>query len=361
MSTQNINPDSVSQSSLTRGESQTDLNTHYLKQELYDLIRHDSLVFEFLQQGVLDGLWYWDLENPENEWMSDQFWQLFGYDPSDKKHLVSEWQDIIHADDLEIAKKNLALHLASPAYPYDQTVRYRHADGSTVWVRCRGVAIYGEQGKPIRMLGAHNDITRLMQQHESLIKERLDNAKLIREATILSQDLAAAEAEIGALKSQLEKEMLFCDVTGFMNLHHFNSLVKMRASTAARLNIPVNAIVLKIDNHDAIVRNFGRENLTIILASLNTLISNAVVDSLVSQLAETLLIFNIGYSHEQLVDTAKKLEIQLKQHHWGMVKPDLTLATQVCQANAESKPDELIQELIVNAVALPETNEKLLK
>ncbi len=36
-------------------------------------------------------------------------------------------------------------------------VRYRHADGSTVWVRCRGLAIRDESGRPIRMLGAHDD------------------------------------------------------------------------------------------------------------------------------------------------------------------------------------------------------------
>ena len=35
---------------------------HYLKTELYALVRKDSAIFEFLQSGSLDGIWYWDLD-----------------------------------------------------------------------------------------------------------------------------------------------------------------------------------------------------------------------------------------------------------------------------------------------------------
>jgi len=41
--------------------------THYLEEELYQLVQRDRSIFEFLQSGSLDGIWYWDLENPENE------------------------------------------------------------------------------------------------------------------------------------------------------------------------------------------------------------------------------------------------------------------------------------------------------
>lgn len=134
---------------------------HYLAKELYERVRTDSDLFEFLQNGSLDGIWYWDLENPEHEWMSPRFWELFGYDPADKEHLASEWQDMIHPEDLATSLDNFEKHKADPSHPYDQYVRYRHRDGSTVWVRCRGLAIRDETGKPIRMLGTHIDVTAL--------------------------------------------------------------------------------------------------------------------------------------------------------------------------------------------------------
>jgi hypothetical protein len=29
--------------------------------------------FDFIQESALDGLWYWDLEKPEEEWMNPKF------------------------------------------------------------------------------------------------------------------------------------------------------------------------------------------------------------------------------------------------------------------------------------------------
>lgn len=40
------------------------MNENYLKNELYNLIKEDSSIFEFIQSGSLDGIWYWDLEKP---------------------------------------------------------------------------------------------------------------------------------------------------------------------------------------------------------------------------------------------------------------------------------------------------------
>ncbi|MFW8635794.1 sensor histidine kinase [Cribrihabitans pelagius] len=132
---------------------------HYLENELSELIRTDPSVWQFIQEGSLDGIWYWDLENPNQEWMSPEMWRLFGVDPASMRHDPAEWQDLINPDDLKQALENFHAHCADPDHPYDQIVRYTHADGSTVWVRCRGIAIRDESGTPIRMLGAHNDLT----------------------------------------------------------------------------------------------------------------------------------------------------------------------------------------------------------
>lgn len=140
---------------------------NYLEDELNQLIQNDKNTWRFLQEGSLDGVWYWDLENPDQEWMSPEFWKVLGIDPTTKRHDPAEWQDIIYADDLAVALENFKAHCADPNHPYDQVVRYRHADGSTVWIRCRGLAIRDESGKPIRMLGAHTDLTKMKRSEEN--------------------------------------------------------------------------------------------------------------------------------------------------------------------------------------------------
>lgn len=146
------------------------IQDHYLKRELYTLFKQDDTLFEFLQLGSLDGVWYWNLENQKDEWMSPRFWELLGFSPDEKKHFVSEWQDLIFPEDLQIAINNFNKHCADANHPYDQVVRYRHKNGSTVWVRCRGVAIRDKMGKPVRMLGAHTDLTALKSAEEKLRK-----------------------------------------------------------------------------------------------------------------------------------------------------------------------------------------------
>ncbi|MCP4298224.1 MAG: PAS domain-containing protein, partial [Proteobacteria bacterium] len=158
---------------------------NYLQKELFSEITTNKDIFNFLQEGSLDGVWYWDIENPEQEWMDEKFWTELGYDPAKKKHLSSEWQDLIFQEDLAVALENFTKHCENPDHPYDQIVRYKHNDGSTVWIRCRGVAIRDENGTPRRMLGVHNNITQLKNSEEQMLNMHQEiNENLFRNAPI---------------------------------------------------------------------------------------------------------------------------------------------------------------------------------
>lgn len=185
---------------------------HYLKRELYQLIRNDPQIFEFLQEGNLDGIWYWDLENPNEEWLSPRFKELFGYSDNEAPNTVGWWQNKIHPDDLKIALNNLEKHRIDPSHPYDQVVRYTHRDTSLMWVRCRGIAIRNEKGEAIRMLGSHTDLTELMRA-EIALKEKADLLQLLHR-------LAASANEAVLLDAQLNIK-LFTPESG--NLLHLTT------------------------------------------------------------------------------------------------------------------------------------------
>lgn len=195
------------------------IDEHYLKRELYTLIKQDNSIFDFLIEGSLDGLWYWDLESPEHEWMSPNFWQTLGFDHTQRKHLASEWQNLIHPQDLKDALDNFNKHCVDSNHPYDQIVRYSHKNGSIVWVRCRGLVIRDELGKPIRMIGAHTDMTELMQIQQLLLAEKellamtLDMAPIIlfkvNQAGIFELSVGAALAKIGLHQNQIVGQSLF--------------------------------------------------------------------------------------------------------------------------------------------------------
>lgn len=145
-----------------------DEGRHYLERELYERLQSDPAIFEFLQAGSLDGLWYWDLVDQEHEWLSPRFKEVFGYSVDEVPHTSDWWQANIFEEDLAKAAERFQQHIDDPSVPYDLIVRYRHKNGSTVWIRCRGIAIRDEDGTPTRMLGAHTDLTPLMISRQRL-------------------------------------------------------------------------------------------------------------------------------------------------------------------------------------------------
>ena len=182
---------------------------HYLKTELYALVRSDPAIFEFLQAGSLDGIWYWDVERQDQEWMSPRFKELFGYRDDEIPNTSEWWMANIFPEDRDVALDNFAKHLADPNHPYDQIVRYRHRDGSSVWVRCRGLAVRNERGEPIRLLGCHTDVTPLKRAEEDLRRhaaelqdardaaERANQAKSIFLANVSHEIRTPLNAVIG--------------------------------------------------------------------------------------------------------------------------------------------------------------------
>ncbi len=168
---------------------------HYLERELEELLRTDPSVFRFLERGSLDGIWYWNLEEPEDEWLSPRFKEVFGYGLDEIPHSSEWWQANIHPDDLPGVLATFEAHKADPSHPYDQVVRYRHKDGSQVWVRCRGLIIRDAEGVPKRMLGAHTDVTELKRAEARLTERNRElarsNEELEQVAHALAHDLKA--------------------------------------------------------------------------------------------------------------------------------------------------------------------------
>ncbi|BBM85738.1 chemotaxis protein CheB [Candidatus Uabimicrobium amorphum] len=122
---------------------------------------------------VNDGYWDWKL-GTDDEYLSPKFKEMFGYQDHEMENKASAWQHLIFAEDFEVAKKNFQLHLDTDGeHPYIQEVRYKHKNGSTVWVLCRGLALKDETGNFTRMVGTHTDITHLKNTEMELRNQQL--------------------------------------------------------------------------------------------------------------------------------------------------------------------------------------------
>jgi|GEM_PF-1603817 len=145
-------------------------------------LRLELKLLENVLEVILAGYWDWDIAN-NYEYLSPGLKKMFGYSDDELPNHPESWQKLIFQDDLPAVLDCFERHVQSHgAVPFYNEVRYRHKDGSTVWVMCSGQVIeWDAAGKPLRMIGCHMNITRQKQTELQLqrSKEELERFFLI--------------------------------------------------------------------------------------------------------------------------------------------------------------------------------------
>ncbi|MFB2897757.1 PAS domain S-box protein [Aerosakkonemataceae cyanobacterium BLCC-F50] len=121
-------------------------------------------------RGNNDGIWDWNLESNQ-VFFSPRWKEMLGYADSEIANHVNEWIVRVHPDDLSKAMQAINEHLDKKTPFYINEHRLLCKDGTYKWILDRGQALWNDQGKPIRMVGSHTDITE-RKQAEVLLKER---------------------------------------------------------------------------------------------------------------------------------------------------------------------------------------------
>lgn len=176
---------------------------HRLFEELTSLLCNNQEMLAFPESALLDGVCFWDLENPDCEWMSDAFWELLGLDPKAKQGLASEWRSLANQEDLQSLQSNINKHCLMPSHPIDQVIRLTHKTGKSIWVRFRGVAIRNQSAQPQRLLGSINDITALKEQEVQRSKVEQKQASTFQNQNAVLTELEKI-AEIGTWELDLQ-------------------------------------------------------------------------------------------------------------------------------------------------------------
>lgn len=124
----------------------------------HQLIKQKDTYEAILEQSMA-GYWDWNIKE-NTEYLSPTFKKMFGYEVTEMTEPAS-WQKLAHPEDLEKLLQNVEAHFRSKGkIPYRNEVRYTHKSGHTVWVICNGKVIeWDEEGKPLRMVGCHIDIS----------------------------------------------------------------------------------------------------------------------------------------------------------------------------------------------------------
>lgn len=128
--------------------------------------------------GTKDGLWDWNLLTNE-VYFSPRWKEMLGYSADEIPNALETWSNRVHPDDIEQALNDINANIEKKTAVYDNKHRLKHKDGHWVWIHDRGKTMYDHNGKAIRMIGFHTDITQ-----QKLFEKRILDFKELYENII---------------------------------------------------------------------------------------------------------------------------------------------------------------------------------
>ena len=114
--------------------------------------------YALAMKGTQDGIWDWNILT--NEIMFTPRWKsMLGYAENEIKDDVSEWERLVHPDDLAITLSCINDFLNHKAEKYNAEFRMQHKEGHYLTILSRAFASENEAGEITRLVGTHVDIT----------------------------------------------------------------------------------------------------------------------------------------------------------------------------------------------------------
>jgi diguanylate cyclase (GGDEF)-like protein/PAS domain S-box-containing protein len=164
-----------------------------------------------------DGVWDWHIPSGE-EFYSRRLVEMYGFEEGEIGSRAIELDQRTHPQDRAQMELDRDWHFQGLTPTYHNEHRVRCKDGSWKWILSRGMVISrDEDGKPLRMIGTHTDIT-----------ERKDAEALIRQQAFF--DALTGLPNRRMLRDRLEQEIKRCKRDNqqlavlFMDLDHFKEV-----------------------------------------------------------------------------------------------------------------------------------------
>ncbi|HPE68611.1 MAG TPA: transporter substrate-binding domain-containing protein [Thermotogota bacterium] len=170
---------------LQEKETQLKEMNHELKKG-YEQVQSSHERLQLALWAANEVLWDWDVCQG-GMYLDREWFDLHGFEGLERGEGFQNWYQRIHPDDLPLLKDRLFAHLSGET-PFFEAEYRIWREGQWEWIRDRGAVLEkDEDGKPLRMIGTHQNITYQKEREEELTQAR-DRAE---EANIAKQNFLA--------------------------------------------------------------------------------------------------------------------------------------------------------------------------
>lgn len=233
--------------------------------------------YQFALEASTEGVWDWDMRT-NNVFYSSQSMKILDLESMDIFDSPERWDEIVHPDDLAKYYSDIHEHFDNKIPFYENYHRVMTSSGKYKWILDRGKVIErDENGKPLRVIGTHTDISAQKEKELELVKTmqlfREQNSRLLNFSHIVSHNL---NTHAGNIKSILdfiddendadEKQIMMSHLRTVSNDLN-NTIVNLTEIVAIQNDLDVYKVPLNLDfyiNCTADVVNLNDKKITIV-------------------------------------------------------------------------------------------------
>jgi len=172
-------------------------------------IKESNERYDIVAKATSDTIWDWKIEDDNLIW-NKGIYSVFGYQKEDVGSTSKWWFDRIHPEDSLKMSVKLYSFLEQKTEKWQDEYRFQCADGSYKYVFDRGFLVKDANGKPVRMIGAIQDVTKQKEEEQRL---------RLLETVITQSNDAVMITDINTSKSVIPNIIFvnsaFTDITGY--------------------------------------------------------------------------------------------------------------------------------------------------
>lgn len=142
-----------------------------------EALKESNYRWKFALEGAGDGVWDVNLQTSELS-LSKRCREMYGFAEGEVLNRLDEWDKYIHPEDKAQKNEICEAYFDGKTSSYVCEYRVLCNDGNWKWILTRGMIVrYDADGRPLRMMGTHQDITERKQRIDAELKQselRLD-------------------------------------------------------------------------------------------------------------------------------------------------------------------------------------------
>lgn len=165
--------------------------------------------YDIVAKATSDTIWDWKIEDDSFKW-NKGIQGVFGYKKEDVGKTSKWWFDRIHPEDSLKMSVKLYSFLEQKTQKWQDEYQFQCADGSYKYVLDRGFLMKDKDGKPIRMIGAIQDITKQKSEEQRL--RLLETVITQTKEAVMITDIDTSENYIPNI---IYVNSAFTDMTGY--------------------------------------------------------------------------------------------------------------------------------------------------